>query len=190
MAVLDYGVYSSSEPLALGVLAEVVVANGLHGPGRLVAADDRRVWSISAADGVGQVHVPAPGLILAADGAMEAVFDKKQPDWSTSESPGCVLVLTFAAPEDQLDQLDRFYAEEHVPILLGCVGWRRSVVHRVTETRSGPAWNRIVVHHLDRASRLTDPAVAQAREAPLMRDLMSHGWFAEPERMVLHCLPG
>lgn len=126
------------------------------------------------------------GVVAAGSASVDRVF--AQSDHEPGESAPYLMPLAFAAPEEELEYLDEFYATEHIPILLDCEDWRRSRTCRVAHHNVGPAWNRVVLHELRTPGALSHPAVGRAREADMMKVLSLRAWFTSPARLVLrHC---
>lgn len=85
-------------------------------------------------------------------------------------------------PQDRLQEIDRWYDEEHLPILLSCPQWVMARRFRITAAR-GTHYNHVALHYLTDLRALQSPQRDRARDTPWRDKLMAEGWFA-PEYRV------
>jgi hypothetical protein len=93
-----------------------------------------------------------------------------------------LFVVGFAVPDDAVDELDRWYAEEHGPMLLEAPGWDGFRVLDVTESNTG--LRRIALHELSDLAALDAPERAAAGSTEWRARLAEEPWFAGSQRCV------
>ena len=93
-----------------------------------------------------------------------------------------LFVVAFAAPAEDLDELDRWYQEEHAPALLRAEGWLG--VRLVDVSASNVGWSRIALHRLADPSALSSPERKAAAETPGRERLVEREWFNQSTRFV------
>ena len=94
-----------------------------------------------------------------------------------------VYTVLFKVPVDSQPEFDRWYGEEHIPLLLGCPQWvmsRRFDVGAV----GGDGWTRLTLHYLTNVSALESPERALGRRTPWRDRLVKQSWF--PGENIVH----
>lgn len=86
-----------------------------------------------------------------------------------------LFAVAFTAPESDLADLDSWYREEHVPMLLEAEAWRGTRLVNVAE--SNTPWSRVAVHRLADPSALESPERRAAADTPRRHELASRAWF-------------
>lgn len=105
--------------------------------------------------------------------------DDSSPSASQDETSPFLFVVTFPVPDDRFDEFDRWYDEDHLPILLSADGWDRCRRYRVESGEPGGP-TAIVLHDLSDAGVLDGPERARARETPWrQRFVADEPWFGE-----------
>lgn len=94
-----------------------------------------------------------------------------------------LFVVAFPVPPDATEELDRWYREEHAPMLLEAPGWRGYRLLAVDETNS--ELRRIALHELDDLAALDSPERAAATSTSWRGRLAEQPWFGRNERHVL-----
>lgn len=89
-------------------------------------------------------------------------------------------------PHDRTQEINRWYDEEHLPMLLSCPQWVMTRRFRVTAAR-GFEWNHVALHYLTDLRALQSPQRELARNTPWRDRLVAEGWFA-PEYRVCYRL--
>lgn len=93
-----------------------------------------------------------------------------------------VLPIPYSAPDDEVEDLERWYSEEHTEKLLRCDAWLRVRRYRIEAIR-GAEWNRLVVHDLAANDVLARDEVREAMATPWRQRLADRPWFmAEPRQ--------
>jgi hypothetical protein len=94
-----------------------------------------------------------------------------------------LMIVGMDVPEASLDELDRWYEEEHSGLLLRCSDWlqvERYAVHSV----GGLELNRIALHPMRTADPFSDVAVQYAISTRWRQRLASEPWFLASGRDV------
>lgn len=85
-------------------------------------------------------------------------------------------------PEDEMDEIGRWYEQEHMPFLLDCPDWlmvrRFRIAHAI-----GTDATHVAIHYLKSVRALKSPQREAARNTPWRDAIMADGWFA-PEYRV------
>jgi hypothetical protein len=88
------------------------------------------------------------------------------------------------APHDRLREVNRWYDEEHLPMLLSCPQWVMTRRFRITRQR-GLDYSHVALHYLTDLRALQSPERDAARNTPWRDGLIAEGWFA-PEYRVCY----
>jgi hypothetical protein len=106
-------------------------------------------------------------------------------DDSVLDAP-VVYPVFFEVPEVREVEFNRWYDEEHLPLLLACPQWvmcRRFRIRSSSELR----WTHVALHYLTDLRALQSPERDLARSTPWRRELAAEGWF-KPEYRVFYRL--
>src|SRR5262249_13444356 len=95
-----------------------------------------------------------------------------------------VMPIPYAVPAAELDNLDRWYVEEHVEKLLRCNAWQRVRRYEILAI-TGARWNRLVIHDLAAAEVLERAEVQAAMATPWRQALARQPWFVAEPRVAL-----
>lgn len=85
-------------------------------------------------------------------------------------------------PHNRLQEINRWYDEEHLPFLLSCPQWVMTRRFRVTAAR-GLDFNHVALHYLTDLRALQSPERDAARSTPWRDRLIAEGWFAPEYRI-------
>jgi hypothetical protein len=77
-----------------------------------------------------------------------------------------VLAVAMSVPASDEDDLDAWYAEEHIPMLLEVPGWRRIRRFRLTRSLDAPAPDFLSLHELAGPEVLEEPGYRAAIGTP------------------------
>lgn len=91
-----------------------------------------------------------------------------------------VFVVAFRVPDDEVADLDGWYANDHVPMLLKADGWLGVRLVDVSDSNTG--WTRLAIHRLADASALDAPERKAAGETEWRRRLGEKPWFRSSVR--------
>jgi hypothetical protein len=158
-----------------------------------VSEDEVHLWVlVESSNGDGpssdEAH-EACARILGSDRVVSfaaTLFDDRSEAEPTG-APTHVLMVPFAAPADQIEDLDRWYAEEHIDWLLSVPGWLRTRRFDVFEAR-GEDWTRVVLHDLAGEDLIRHPEVVRSQQTEWRKHFSSDDWFMAGGRSPLERL--
>lgn len=91
-----------------------------------------------------------------------------------------LLPIPYSAPANEAEELDRWYEDEHTPLVLSVPGWLR-VRRFAVEECAGGTWSRLLLHDLADGNVLERPQIKAGMETQWRRKLAATSWFlAEP----------
>jgi len=82
----------------------------------------------------------------------------------------------FSVPDERAEDFNRWYQEEHVPLLLKCKDWLRVRRFEIYEGEPQP-WTHLSLHYLADMAALDSPERAAARGTDLYSRLAEEPWF-------------
>lgn len=95
-----------------------------------------------------------------------------------------LLPVPYGVVGDDLEELDRWYIEEHADMLLKCPDWLSVRRYAVTSV-AGDFWNRLVFHDLTISKIFDAPEVIASMATPWRTSLAQRPWFFAGGRSVL-----
>lgn len=102
---------------------------------------------------------------------------------------GVIMLVAFDVPVEMREEVDRWYEQEHVPLLMRAPGWLRA--RRYEVTAMGPGTRRftsLAFHQLADVSVLESRERAFARSTEWRARLERGGtWFGQAGRWVYAC---
>ena len=98
-----------------------------------------------------------------------------------------VYAVWFAAPPDRDEAFNRWYDEDHCPLLLENPHWWQIRRYRI-RTGTPDRWTHLALHYLGDLAAMSSPERARARGTPWRARLAAEAWFA-PEYATYHRLP-
>ena len=101
-----------------------------------------------------------------------------------TEHAAVIMLVAFNVPDDQRAEVDLWYAQEHIPLLLRADGWLRARRYDVVAQEGGPAWTSLAFHELRDVGVLNSPERAAARSTPWRAQLAGSPWFEAAGRWV------
>ena len=94
-----------------------------------------------------------------------------------------LFAVAFAVPESDVAEFDRWYEQEHVPLLLAAPDWLR--VHRyVVRDGTGGPWTHLALHELASLKVMDSPEREVARAGPMRELLADRKWFQTSGRWL------
>ena len=110
--------------------------------------------------------------------------------WSTISCRGSaryrhadvLFALWFRVPEPELGKFDKWYEEEHTPLLLDCGDWQ--TVRRFGGCPTAGGINRLVLHHLASEEALGSAARQRARATAGAGWFLAQEWFQQARKQV------
>lgn len=148
-----------------------------------------RRWIAAEVDGAGVDHalralrdaVPAEAVRVAL--TARGLETQARDDWS-AERVSHVMPVAISAPGSGIDDVDRWYREEHTEMLLRCPDWLR-VRRYAIESIKGATWSRLALHELASPAVLESAEVRAAMGTPWRRRLAEQPWFLTEGRTPL-----
>jgi len=94
------------------------------------------------------------------------VYEQISLDGSVAELAPVILVVAMSVPAGATADLDAWYTDEHIPMLLEVPGWQRIRRFRLTRGLDAPAPEFLTVHDLAGPEVLTEPGYRAAISTP------------------------
>lgn len=107
---------------------------------------------------------------------------------SVLEAFGALMLVAFDVPTDRMTEVDRWYEQEHIAMLMRAPGWLRARRYRVLSFANGPRWTSMAFHELRDVSVMDSPERAAARSTPWRAELEKEEWFGRAGRGVFRPL--
>ena len=82
----------------------------------------------------------------------------------------------FSVPDDRADEFNKWYTEEHVPMLLKCPDWKRIRRFEIYDGEPQP-WTHMALHYLTDVTALDSEERSAARETDWYEKLSEESWF-------------
>jgi hypothetical protein len=117
--------------------------------------------------------------LVAAIGHSLGVFGSQ-----STEPSRYLLPVPMAVPDSDLQELDRWYCEEHVGLLLRAPCWTRVERYTVDQV-VGAEWTRLTLHSVERHDSLMAPEVRHAMSTAWRNALALRPWFLAGGRNML-----
>ncbi|MFT4197333.1 MAG: hypothetical protein QM601_05395, partial [Pseudoxanthomonas sp.] len=89
-----------------------------------------------------------------------------------------LMIVAFDVPARTREEVDAWYAQEHIPMLLRAPGWERACCYDGLRSQGPTHWTHIALHDLRDLDALASPERAAARSTA-WRARLQHGdtWF-------------
>ena len=130
---------------------------------------------------------PAFARLCDADAALDAVLDYRLElvtDTGVATEPyGIVMLVAFDVPAERVEEVDRWYDEEHIRLLMQADGWLRARRFRVIDHR-GKRWTSMAFHELRDIAAMDSEGRRIARSTPWRAELEREDWFRAAGRWV------
>jgi hypothetical protein len=99
-----------------------------------------------------------------------------------------IMLVAFDVPAARAEDVDRWYDEEHIDLLMKADGWLRARRYRVLSHLNGPRWTSMAFHELRDLSVMDSPERALARSTAWRAELERDAWFRSAGRGVFRPL--
>lgn len=99
-----------------------------------------------------------------------------------------LLPISMPTPLEELEELDRWYCEEHVGLLLRSSNWHAIERYEVKEISNG-GWTRLMLHGVGSSTVFEDPLVREAVTTPWRNRLAERPWFLAGDRHIYLRVP-
>lgn len=107
----------------------------------------------------------------------DEIFELRRPGLNSDPLDAPVLVsVYFSVPDGRADEFNRWYNEEHVPMLLKCPEWHMCRRFAIDDGNPEP-WTHLALHYLASEKALQGPERAAANETPWRKKLAEESWF-------------
>lgn len=100
-----------------------------------------------------------------------------------------LLPIGMPAPTEDLEELDRWYREEHVGLLLRSPCWHSIERYRIEEISHG-GWTRLMLHGVGSPTVVEDPFVREAMTTPWRNRMAERPWFLAGGRHISRRVSG
>jgi hypothetical protein len=121
-------------------------------------------------------------------GVARYVCVESQDSGAYAEPHRVLMIVAFRVPGGRQDEVERWYQQEHGPMLLRAPGWLRMRRYRLHRGAGGPLWTHLALHELRDAAVLDSAERALARSTEWRARLEKERWFAQAGRFVYECL--
>jgi len=122
-------------------------------------------------------------------GVARYVCVQSQDSGECAEAHRVLMIVAFRVPVARQQEVERWYHEEHGPMLLRAPGWLRMRRYRLYRGAGGPLWTHLALHELRDAAVLDSAERALARSTAWRARLEQESWFGEAGRFVYQYLP-
>jgi hypothetical protein len=122
-------------------------------------------------------------------GVARYICTQAQDSGACSEPHRVLMIVAFSVPEARVEEVERWYREEHGPLLLRAPGWLRMRRYRLHHAAGGPRWTHLALHELRDLAVLDSTERAVARSTPWRARLEQESWFTQAGRWVYEYLP-
>jgi hypothetical protein len=123
--------------------------------------------------------LPATGSV-AARYAARLISDTG----TVAELAPILMIVAFEVPAANADEVERWYAEEHIPMLMRAPGWLRARRFETITCSAGPKFTSIALHDLRNLEVLGSEERRLARSTAWRARLEPSRWFQQAGRFV------
>lgn len=99
----------------------------------------------------------------------------EKPESASIDAPVLYAVF-FEVPADRADDFDRWYTEDHIPLLMKCTDWLMVRRFNIIDGEPGK-YTRLALHYLASTNALSSPEREAARATPWRARLAAESWF-------------
>ena len=103
---------------------------------------------------------------------------------AVNEVAPVLLMVAFDVPPAHSAAVERWYSEEHIPLLCRAPGWLRARRYEMLSHSGGPRYTSIALHELRSVSVLDSVERQHARSTAWRAALEPEPWFAEAGRFI------
>jgi hypothetical protein len=106
----------------------------------------------------------------------------------SAETAPTMMMIAFDVPLDAAQEVDQWYAEEHIPMLMRAPGWLRARRYESFQCVGTRHYTSIALHDLRNLEVLDSRERALARATPWRARLEQTDWFQKAGRFVYRCI--
>jgi hypothetical protein len=125
----------------------------------------------------------APGS-TKAPGIARYVCVQCQDSGAAPEPHRVLMIVAFEVPRERCEEVERWYREEHGPMLLRAPGWLRMRRYRLQHGSGGQLWTHWALHELRSVAVLDSVERSRARSTAWRARLEQEPWFTQAGRFV------
>ena len=105
------------------------------------------------------------------------ISDQRREDAGEDSLDAPILfAVFFSVPDDRAEEFNRWYDEEHTPMLLACKAWLRVRRFEIFEGEPQP-WTHLALHYLADMAALASPEREAAGSTEWRKKLSEEPWF-------------
>lgn len=82
----------------------------------------------------------------------------------------------FSVPDERVEEFNRWYEEEHIPMLLKCPYWKRIRRFEIYDAEPQP-WTHMALHYISDMAAFDSEERAAARDTEWYKKLSEEPWF-------------
>ena len=101
-----------------------------------------------------------------------------------NEPYGALMLVAFDVPPARVKEVEAWYVEEHVPLLMRAPGWLRARRYLVSSASGPIRWTHLAFHELRDFSVLATKERAFARSTPWRAKFSAEPWFESAGRVM------
>jgi hypothetical protein len=120
-------------------------------------------------------------------GVARYLCTQTQDSGACAEAHRVLMIVAFCVPPERAEEVERWYREEHGPLLLRAPGWLRMRRYNLRHSAGGRRWTHLALHELRSAAVLDSAERALARSTPWRARLEQESWFTQAGRWVYEC---
>jgi len=131
------------------------------------------------------------GALPPDQNSAAALFDASEID-DTGPAPepyGVLMLVAFNVPPERTEEVEAWYVQEHVPLLMRAPGWLRARRYLVKSHLGPLTWTHLAFHELRNLAVLASEERAFARSTAWRATLSSEPWFESAGRILFEPMP-
>ena len=105
-----------------------------------------------------------------------------------SEPFGVLMLVAFNVPPERTEEVEAWYVQEHVPLLMRAPGWLRARRYLVKSHHGPITWTHLAFHELRNIAVLATEERAFARSTAWRAKLSPEPWFESAGRILFEPL--
>jgi hypothetical protein len=149
-----------------------------------------RYRSVEPAVGAALVQYYPAGALPAADtlpgvpGVARYTARQVSDTGPVAEHAPVLMIVAFDVPAERAADVERWYAIEHIELLMRAPGWLRARRYEVVSFAGGERYTSLALHELRSVQVLDSPERAFARRTAWRAVLEAEPWFAAAGRFI------
>jgi hypothetical protein len=163
---------------------------GDAGAARVAIGETRGAWPLVSLIDPAEAALFAPlnPVEGAPAGTMHYDLELASDTGRSGKCAGVIMLVAFDVPADRTAEVERWYDEEHIELLMRAPGWLRARRYRVLSHSGGPRWTSMAFHELRDIAVMDSPERAFARSTAWRAELEKEPWFPAAGRGVFQLL--